>query len=90
MTGLKGNYQVAMDFSMEDLMNLARKMGAPVPSTSSSGDAHAEKPGDAASDPGGSNSVFATLQALGLKLESRKSVVDRIVIDHVEKMPTEN
>lgn len=30
------------------------------------------------------------VQSLGLKLESRKAVVEQFVVDHVEKTPTEN
>jgi uncharacterized protein (TIGR03435 family) len=36
-------------------------------------------------------SLFSALQEqLGLKLESRRSVIEILVIDHVEKIPTEN
>ena len=35
--------------------------------------------------------IFAALQQqLGLKLESKKGTVDILVIDHIEKAPTEN
>ena len=34
--------------------------------------------------------MFEVLQQLGLKLQSRKAPVDTIVIDHLEKTPTEN
>jgi uncharacterized protein (TIGR03435 family) len=47
-------------------------------------------PSDAASDPGGSSSLFQAVQSMGLKLESRKALVEQLVIDHVEKTPTEN
>jgi uncharacterized protein (TIGR03435 family) len=43
----------------------------------------------AASDPGGS-SIFDSVQKLGLKLEPRKVPVEMIVIDKIEKTPTEN
>jgi len=43
----------------------------------------------AASDPAAS-SVFQSVQQLGLKLQSGKVSVDTIVIDHLEKTPTEN
>jgi uncharacterized protein (TIGR03435 family) len=45
-------------------------------------------PADAASDPG--NSIFTAIQSLGLKLEPRKAPILMIVVDQVEKMPTDN
>jgi uncharacterized protein (TIGR03435 family) len=44
---------------------------------------------DAASDPGASLST-ALHEQLGLKLQSRKVPVDAVIVDHVEKVPTEN
>ena len=89
MTGLKGNYEVALDFSLADLMNMARAAGIEMPAVAS-GPALGTSPAAAASDPGGSSSFFAAVQALGLKLEQRKAVVEQLVIDHLEKSPTEN
>jgi len=43
---------------------------------------------DAASEPG--SSILTSVQQLGLKLEARKMPLDMIVIDHLEKLPTEN
>ncbi len=88
MTGLKGNYEIALEFSLADLMRIARAAGieAPPPAGGASPGTTAA---EAASDPGGS-SLFAAVQALGLKLEPRKAVVEQFVIDHVEKSPTEN
>jgi len=86
MTGLKGNYQVAFDMSMADLMAVARAMGQDVPSAKASGGSSGIVQAD---DPGGS-SVYSSVQKLGLKLEQRKSNVEQIVVDHAEKMPTEN
>ncbi|MBZ5619963.1 MAG: TIGR03435 family protein [Acidobacteriia bacterium] len=88
MTELKGNYRVALDISMEEVMAIARKAGMAVPGMGGGGDA-GRAPAEAASDPSGS-SIFATVQQLGLKLEARKAPITQIVIDHVEKMPTEN
>jgi uncharacterized protein (TIGR03435 family) len=34
--------------------------------------------------------IFAAVQGLGLKLEQKKGQVDVIVVDHAEKVPTEN
>ncbi len=41
------------------------------------------------SDPGPPD-VFAALQSIGLKLEGKKGLVNVIVIDRIEKVPTEN
>jgi uncharacterized protein (TIGR03435 family) len=44
-----------------------------------------------ASDPGGGGtSVTDAVQSMGLKLESRKAMVDQFIVDHIEKTPTEN
>ena len=60
------------------MMNAVRAMGLP----------GAPPPG-AASDPS-SGSIFVAIQKLGLKLEPRKAPIKTIVIDHLEKTPTEN
>jgi uncharacterized protein (TIGR03435 family) len=85
MTGLTGKYQATLDISMQDILNLARAAGAAVPPAAAT---DPSKPADAASDPSGS--IFTSIQELGLKLESRKSPMAFIVVDHVEKTPTEN
>ena len=47
-------------------------------------------PGGGASDPGSGASLFTAIQEqLGLKLEPQKSMVDVVVVDHLEK-PSEN
>lgn len=89
MTELKGFYQISIDLTMADMMAVARKQGMAVPNAPSAGGADSAHPADAASDPTG-GSIFASLQNLGLKLEPRKAPIDLIVIDHVEKMPTDN
>jgi uncharacterized protein (TIGR03435 family) len=84
MTGLTGKYQVTLEISMQDIMNAARAAGAAVPPAA----VDPNKPAEGASDPGGS--IFTALQALGLKLEARKTPMAMIVVDSIEKMPTEN
>lgn len=90
MTGLKGSYDVALDLSMEELRSAARGAGMMMPG---GGPMRGGEPGmstaPVASDPSGS-SIFAAVQQLGLKLEPRKDVITTIVVDHAEKMPTEN
>jgi uncharacterized protein (TIGR03435 family) len=80
MTEIKGNYQVALDLSMDDLRNAARSAGVAVPGLPAS---------DGVSDPSG-GSMFNAVQQLGLRLEPRKESIELIVIDHLEKMPSEN
>jgi uncharacterized protein (TIGR03435 family) len=87
MTELKGDYQVALEMSMQDLMAMARAAG--VGGAVGGGGGAPAGPADAASDPS-SGSIFQSVQKLGLKLESRKAPVDIIVIDRLEKAPTEN
>ncbi|MDP9169684.1 MAG: TIGR03435 family protein [Acidobacteriota bacterium] len=92
-TGLKGKYQIAMDISMQEMMKMAAKSGM---MPGGAGGPMGGAPGgggnaaDAASDPGSGGSVFTSLQKMGLKLDSRKEPIETIVIDHVEKAPTEN
>ena len=85
MTELKGNFQVAFDLSMDDLKNVARAAGMNMPG----GGGDAGKGLADASDPSGST-IFESVQKMGLKLEARKAPLELIVIDHVEKTPTEN
>ncbi len=90
MTAIKGNYQVALDLSMEDLMNAARSAGMQAPGPGrGAGGMPGRGPAEGASDPSDS-SLFTNVQQLGLKLEARKAPVDLIVVDHLEKLPTEN
>jgi uncharacterized protein (TIGR03435 family) len=86
MTGLKGNYQVALDLSLTDAMNMARSL---IPNLAAVAP-RAGEPAGAASEPAGASSIFASVKALGLRLEERKAPIEQLVIDHVEKTPIEN
>ncbi len=91
MTGLTGYYDIAMDFSISDLMQMARSAGVDIPGAPGSGGAPAVSAADAASDPASStSSVTAAVQAVGLKLENRKAMVEQLIVDSAEKSPTEN
>ena len=68
-TGVKGNYQVAYDCPLG------------TPRSAIGRDAADPLP----SDPQGGGSLNKSLDALGLKLEKRKSLLEVYVIDHVEK-----
>jgi uncharacterized protein (TIGR03435 family) len=88
MTGLKGQYAVALEFSMADLMKMAQSagFGGDVPGLPAG---RGPATGDA-QDPAGSNGIYSAVANLGLKLETRKAPTDQLVIDHVERIPTEN
>ena len=44
------------------------------------------KAGDSTPGP----TIYTALRGIGLKLESRKAPVEILVVDHAEKIPTEN
>lgn len=88
MTDIKGNYQMKIQLAMEDLMNVARAQGMQIPGAPGGGAANS-RPAETIADPSGT-SIFQSVQQMGLKLEPRKAPVDTIIVDHVEKTPTEN
>jgi uncharacterized protein (TIGR03435 family) len=83
MTETKGSFDYTLDLSPEDYRSMtirsAVAAGVPLPP-------EALRLLDGASE----SSLHTALQTLGLKLEPRKSPVDTLVIDHAQKMPTEN
>jgi uncharacterized protein (TIGR03435 family) len=79
MTELQGRFDFTLDFAPEGMKTFGMIMGAP-----------AEKPAESASEPSGPSIFTAVQEQLGLKLEARKAPVEILVIDHIEKVPTEN
>jgi uncharacterized protein (TIGR03435 family) len=85
-TGLKGNYDFTLDFSPDGLNGPMGLLPSPPPPDGGPGGA----PMASAPDVSGPT-IFAALQEqLGLKLEQKKGPVDLLVIDRLEKVPTEN
>ena len=82
MTGLTRHYSVSIDFSLADIIKMAQAAGFSLPPR---GGAPGTPAG--AEDPGGSSSISDAVQALGLKLESRKAPTEQLIVDHVEKLP---
>ena len=78
-TGLKGSYAASFDISMDQQGPQAQSPGG-----SATGGASGM-----ASTPQ-INPMFLAVEQMGLKLEPQKDSVDMIVIDHIEKTPTEN
>ena len=82
MTGLTAAYDFTLDFTPADyramLIRSALAAGVTLPP-------EALRALDASGD-----SLLASIQALGLKLESRKAPIDVIVVDSGTKTPTEN
>jgi uncharacterized protein (TIGR03435 family) len=88
-TGIKGEYHVGLDLSMQEMGRIARSAGLMGAGMGPAG------PGamgtvDAASDPGGGATLFNAVQHLGLRLNPKKEPVETIVVDHVGKAPIEN
>ena len=91
MTELKGGYKVPLEMGLMDLMAVAQKLGgAAGMNLGAAGGGPAANPAFAASDPGGGTSIKDSLQKLGFRLEPRKLPIDVMVIDHLEKNPTDN
>jgi uncharacterized protein (TIGR03435 family) len=94
MTGIEGNYDASIQLSLLELLAMARAAGADIPGAPVGAQGGAGAPGNnppVASDPGGGGSSLTdALQSMGLKLESRKATVDQLIVDHIEKTPTEN
>ena len=78
-TGIQGNYDIAINFSRPEMAN----SGAPA----------AARPGGdlSAPEPNGAITLFEALEKqLGLRLEARKIAAQTLVIDHLERTPTDN
>jgi uncharacterized protein (TIGR03435 family) len=82
-TGLTKNYDFTLEYAPES--GGRGLMGMPLPPPPGDGGAPHEADSQAAP------SLFTALQEqLGLKLEQKKGPVDLLVVDHLEKTPTEN
>jgi len=87
-TGLKPAYDFELSWTPDERQRLAFIPGGGGPPPGAE-----DHPRPASSDAGQSSgpTIFVAVQEqLGLKMESKKSPVEILVIDHVEKTPTEN
>jgi uncharacterized protein (TIGR03435 family) len=90
MTAIQGNYDATVELSLAEIIAMARAAGADIP-VGAPGGAAGQGNAPVASDPGGGGtSLTDAVQSMGLKLESRKAMTDQLIVDHIEKTPTEN
>lgn len=88
-TGLKAKYDFTLTFAPDGMngpMGMMMSPPPPPPGGGAGGNSNVFVPeGEAPQD------IFSAVQSqLGLKLEAKKGPVEMIVIDHMEKTPTEN
>jgi uncharacterized protein (TIGR03435 family) len=83
MTELKGNYDFTLQFAPEDFRAMMIRSAVA---------AGVSLPPEALKliDLSNGDSLFTALETLGLKLEQRKAPIEVLVIDHIEKSPTDN
>lgn len=74
MTGIQGQYDFDLVFSPETMRGMPGGGDRP--------------PTDAPAEPAGS--IYDSVQRYGLKLEPRKAPMEVLIVDHIEKAPTEN
>jgi uncharacterized protein (TIGR03435 family) len=90
MTRLTGAYEFA--FSGQDIhpfvVDKISALGLALPPGPS--DALPAGGSAAASDPTGGSTIFKTMEKLGLRLERTKEPIEMLVVDRLEKSPTEN
>ena len=103
MTGLTQRYDFTLDFAPDQGAMMAKMPAGMMPPPPGGAGAPGGAIGGPVGGPGGdpvphaslpetdAASLFAAIQAqLGLKLETRKAPADLVVIDHMEKTPSEN
>ncbi len=85
-TGLTGKYDITLHYATDGMMGgMGGMTGSMQAAMIAAGGSL-----PAAGDPSGPTYAEALVSQLGLRLEAKKGMVEMIVIDHVEKVPTEN
>ena len=85
-TELKGSYDITLDYAPETAEGLMMPGGPPPPGGPGGGEGR----GPMAPDSSALSLPAAVQQELGLKLEAKKLPIENIIIDGIEKVPSEN
>jgi uncharacterized protein (TIGR03435 family) len=83
MTQLAGAYEASLEFSLTDLLGSLHDDGIDLPPPPPGY-------GGAPSDPENGATLAASTSRLGLRLDKTRASVNRIVVDKIDKLPTEN
>jgi uncharacterized protein (TIGR03435 family) len=84
MTGIQGQYDFDLVFSPETTRGMQMAVRGPMPPPGGGERSPADAPVERA------GSIYESVQRYGLKLEPRKAPMEVLVVDHIEKVPTEN
>lgn len=88
-TELKGIYDFTLDYAPDSVAGGPVMMGGgpPPPPPGAGGEVR----GPVASEPSSALDIFAAVQQeLGFKLEAKKLPLDNVIVDHIDRVPTEN
>ena len=90
-TEIKGLYDFTLEWTPDERQRMQFMPGMPAPPPGAGGEERAQRAGGSEGTPPSGPTIFVAVQEqLGLKMEAKKSPVEILVIDHVEKAPTEN
>lgn len=89
-TGIKGEYDFDLTFMPEHVRGMPGGGRGPMGPPPGAGHAPGAPAPSADAPPQAAGSIYDSVQAYGLKLESRKAPLEMLIIDHAEKAPTEN
>lgn len=84
-TGIQGKYDFDLVFTPENMRGLPGGPGGPKPLPMGDAPPGAET---RSAEPG--PSIFDAVQQYGLRLEPRKAPLTQLIIDHIDRTPTEN
>jgi uncharacterized protein (TIGR03435 family) len=95
LTGLNGAFSFSMEIATQDVMDSSKRIQQrlgiqALPNPGNAGIAGSSPGAElSSSDPSG-GSIFNAVQKLGLKLDPRKMSIETMIIDKIEKNPTED